>query len=407
MILLFVLNIVFFYLLRVLTILLLPPNTFMIVKHLDSVDYNNALELLILFIIPISFIIFYFKGILKHQFVINKPHNFYYVFIISIIANFNYLLISSSIPAISALSTYIGLILQKDFIFFLAIIYAFSFKSQLNKKQFIFIIINIIFYVSIDTLTGNKSGIFKVFFFLIFSASILIPRIFISLRLIMKLIILVPFAIYLFFVANFIRDINRNQNEKVSLSSVIDNIDADFIIQYGEVGLSQIAGRIGYLDFTTNTIKNSNNYSEIFNFHHYFGSTIDYLLPFINPFDFLRVANSLTAVEKYGYLPSNSFYLKNSEYHSDIITVFAEYYNLGGGLIGGVLLLVIFLLFFFIFFKYYFKKSENILNYNLRTAVFTITFFDIILNSFGIDWSLVTFIYMLIYLKIAKKIYAR
>lgn len=397
---------VFFYLLRVLTLQTFPPAYFILTKNIESRDYSLALKTVIIFIIPLYIFLYKLRDFEIKKIEMKSPQNFYAVFLLVSFSCLNYLLIGSSISFVSLISTYIGLVFQKDIVFFFSIFYFVTHGDKLVKKQKILVLFLVVIYILVDTLTGNKSGFFKVFFCFLYSLAMVRPSLKLNILLFFKGFIFLPVAIYFFFLANFVRDINR-QGMSVEFFALLEQLDTKYFVEYGELGLGQITGRIGFLDYTAAIIKNHHAYNDIFNLKYYIGATVDYMLPMGNPFDYLRVSNAVHAVDLFGYLPSYTIFFKSSEYHSDMITLFAEFFNLGNGLFGGFILLttLIFLILFFL--KYYINNVKNALNYNFVFAIIIYSFFELFLNSFGLDWSISSLIYMLIFIRITKNIYAK
>ena len=142
-----------------------------------------------------------------------------------------------------------------------------------------------------------------------------------------------------------------------------------------------IFDRIGFLDYSTEIIAYSNEYSSIFNLPYYLMSTVDNVLsPGFTVFDKPKVANSLTYV--YSNRGSPSLKSVNKFYASDQLTIYGEFY----ALFYGWWSLIVFYIVGYLFNGHYLKiKYSSRLELYFKRSLVILVFYKLY-NSFGLDW---------------------
>lgn len=281
-----------------------------------------------------------------------------------------------------------GLFIKLSVILFMILLYMFVFKNKLNKTTFIILSFGLILFILIQTLTGSRSAIISIINLSIFSLLAIHSCIKIKKWTIAGLVVLVPLMVSFFLIATFLRPrlqenrtvIGKDTFEVLSDFNIIEIIKEDTYLL-----LSPIFDRIGFLDYTAETIANSEKYKSILSVQYFLKSIIDNVVtPGFDVFDVPLESNAM----RFLYLPEFGTPLKSNvtpeSYHSDEFTFYGEFYVMFGKWFS---LIPIFFIGFIIK-RIYFKITDKYEYFAIFKRGIVIAIFYTLLNSFGIDWLL-------------------
>lgn len=270
-------------------------------------------------------------------------------------------------------------------VIFMIIIYLMLFNHKLSFLNKILLISGLLIYVVIATLSGSRSAVITISYFLLFatlaiSGAVRIKRVYLVIG-----VFFVPLMVVFFTVATFLRPRLENRADvNGDTFSVLKEFDLkQTITDGGEIILSPIFGRIGFLDFCAEVMANQDKYQEVFSFSFYAKSLVDNVLtPGFDVFDTPKTSNAISFVYYKQGTPKKS---KVSDiYQSDEFTIYGEAYALFGKWFA------IIPIFFmgFAFKRLYVKINDiNIFSYYVKRS-FVLYVFLTFLNSFGLDWLL-------------------
>ena len=269
---------------------------------------------------------------------------------------------------------------------FLFIGYIILFYNRISNGHKILILITIIYYVIINSLIGSRSTILTLIqFFLIHFVFINInPKL--SVKSLFPVILVGFFSIFIYVGSSSIRNSQGyDKTTKVSTERTQNYSEAehtDIMLLWYMQGL---VSRLGSLDYAGQLISNPKPYSSVINFSKYFKSVIDNgLSPGFNIFNTPRASHSLRyTTERIKNNPTHKDVAK--EYVSSMFTIYGEFYVLFGKYLYSIM---IFIFTVFCYKLYSFFKTVNLKNFYIRSIVL-LMFFDFI-NSFGLDWFLIT-----------------
>ena len=278
-----------------------------------------------------------------------------------------------------------------------------------SHKIFIFFLISI--YSMWLTIDGSRG--YTVFFIEITAIGLLSLNIYyLKNHYLFKLLILGPFLILILYSIFTFASANREQvpiltkifsfisTEEISGANdenTIGVVDIENSIELYEnereevkKTLSKIFSRVGYLDISSEIISNKNRYESIFTPGYYLKSFVDnWFTPGFDIFDTPKVSRSLYFAHQYvnNEVPSKKFALSNNMYHSDMLTIYGEFFML----FGWWSLLIVFLFSYFLKFLYCLKFKSNDFGIISFLRPLTLLFFYWSLNSFGLDWIFITY----------------
>ena len=237
-------------------------------------------------------------------------------------------------------------------------------------------------YIVLMTLNGSRAGAHLIAVYTLIALLSQSKVLKFKIKQILLTTFLLPIAFIVFIFATELRsnDAIEGLSNKQKFEVVKNSLSQEnrFVT---DIGLGIIFDRVGFLDYSTELVTYSNEYSSIFNFPYYFMSIIDNALsPGFTVFDKPKVSNSLSYV--YENRGSPTLQSVNKYYISDALTIFGEFY----ALFYGWLSLIIFFLVGYLFNSYYIKinYSSSLELYSKR-AILILIFYKLY-NSFGIDW---------------------
>jgi hypothetical protein len=282
---------------------------------------------------------------------------------------------------------------------FMAIVFLGLFKDRIDIKVKNIVFSGIVIMILIQTLTGSRSAILSIINYLIFMSLAIYDSIKIKKKYLFLTLLLIPIMILVFAVSTFLRPRLENRSNIGSETfEVLREFDIkEVLIEGSDLVLMQVFDRIGFLDYCAETIANSDKYSGVFNFSYYFKSIVDNILtPGFTVYDTPRVSNSTTFIYNDRGVPSLS---KVSEaYQSDEFTLYGEFYALFGKWFS---LIPIFFLGFLFKSAYLNINPNNIYQFFLKRSIILFVFYGTI-NSFGIDWILLDVVAIIFTYKIFK-----
>lgn len=305
--------------------------------------------------------------------------------------------------------TFVNLVFQKDLalMWFATLSFVLIKHNKARSKSIMLLTIVTVIYVSLDTLGGNKSGIYKMAFYFLFSYLSVygIPKF--RVQQLIGLIGIGVFAVFLYFIGNAVRLQMITQKERVVNLEMIKNalaLDQNTYFLALDYGMANVTDRVGYLEVSSKFIRDAEYYQQAINFSHYAKSIVAQVVPKISTFDVVRASNSIEGIERYNRVPTATEFHEHYDYYSEIFTGYAEFYILGGGLLGGVfLLIVVIVLLKRAYFRKFNSKDHGVQYYN--KAVIHWVFYSLILDSFGLDWGISRIIFFLLFYFICSRIF--
>ena len=384
---------IFFYALRIFTLLLYPVQSVFLRFTYGPSNSNYAL----LYILIANVFIYagFYRVKLKGSAEIDtegyspkRPRLMVVLFILSLLFG---LFVQKRIP--DSIAHFISLIydnfLQPNTIILVLAAYAITFRKQLPAIYMKVVLGGAIIMPVLQTLAFSRSGMLtfvESLFILILALvpTIRLPRKFVVAGFtLLPLFLVTAFTFYSISTATRLikGDAGATLPEKVELfqqsrSILKDDPRTEFFI-------GQALSRTGFFDYSAELISNSNNYSGIFTVGNYMKSIVDNILtPGFDVFDQPKLSNSLKYAGSNAGPPS-----KNEEvnvegtYNTDQFGLYGEMYCLFG--YGSVIIL--FFLAYFIKKGFRYKGMFNPLEIVLNKILW-LTIYLRLMNSFGVDW---------------------
>ena len=281
------------------------------------------------------------------------------------------------------------------FIFFILIKRS-SLSFSVLKSHKIFILI-LLFIQSLWLIVGGSRGYLVFFIEIILIGILSLGRFTLNNYHLFKAFLLAPIlllSLYIMFM--FASDQRKAPDITGKIEGIVENIEG-FIYRHQEgsdeirSNLRKFTNRIGYLDMPAEILSNKDKYEFIFSPSFYAKSFTDNLLtPGFDIFDTPKVSRSLYFVHqnKNNNIPSKDFGIKNDIHHSDMLTIYGEFFMIFSWLS----LLIVFIFAYFLKWLYYlkFKAKDFGLVAFVRPTILLYFYFS--LNSFGVDWIISTYI---------------
>jgi len=373
---------IFYFSLRILTLIV-----FSFSHVFDRFPYHASDSNFALFYIIISNT-FLYAGLMSVKF--NKESNAIYVprkrFSMFILLYFIMILFGkySTIGSIQILSL-IGNFFEPRVVVIVGLIFLMLYSNKINRVLFYFIVCFVFLQIINATLGGSRSGLVTIIETSLIIILVVKNFVSISKNRVYLGILLTPLFVALlifFYIFATITRMNMTSGDTIDKSiiyeQVIDNINGDKF----DYMLANIAGRIGFFDFSSEVIAHEAEYEELFQLSTYSKSIIDNIFtPGFDVFDQPKISNSMTFIYNSIGEPKKS--LVDEIYQSDQIGIHGEMYSLFG--YGSIFL---FYLVGFCFKLVYKKmKNENIFVQSVNRVFIVMVFFTFV-RSFGIDWLL-------------------
>lgn len=384
----FVIIIVFlstiFYLARITTLIAIPLSA---IFERDSVTSKN-LNYALLFIILCNasmFFGFYIRRVrqvkpeneIQEKYSAKKIRRVILILVIMILMlGLNSMQISGGglISFIIELFFHQQVVLLFSFVFFF---YYYGNISGRGRWQLGLIILAFVFFV---TLSGSRNGILGIGTMLLMSMLVVKRKVLVSKWIILSCIILIPISIFLYIAATFNRGLEEKQTNAINVLKMMDEqgfLDKERV----QFFLGRIFERIGFLDFSTSLIANSEKFSGVVNPIYYSKSIVDNVLtPGFDVFNTPRVSHALGHVAIGQGIPTRDTIAES--YQSDQMGIYGEYYIL---FLGYPALVAFFSLAYIFQWVYDFFRTKNYLLSCLYRVVL-LDIFLIYMNSFGTDW---------------------
>ncbi|MBU4451033.1 MAG: hypothetical protein KKE35_07050, partial [Actinobacteria bacterium] len=270
----------------------------------------------------------------------------------------------------------------------------------LNKYIFFLLLLA---FVLLNTIIGNKGGIYILISLILIVVIQLRARLKLKINTIVKLFAVLIIAFYLFAFASYNRDnyfLRQAPNE--SYTSIAISFFSLKNSKMTEQTKGRIFDRIGYLDTVAEFIKYCDKYNKIINIPYYFKSIIDQLTPGFNIFSTPKASNVLYCIYNDLYIPNKIEIFQDRNYHSDIFTLYGEFYILFHKYFALIICFIISYLFKKIYLSI--NSKNEFLNYLYKSLVLYF-FSGVFLDSFGLDWSIVRVIQCIICLNMLIIIY--
>jgi len=256
---------------------------------------------------------------------------------------------------------------------------AMNFSKISNTNRIVLLIWPTIFILT-TTLSGSRSALLAMAFFIMFAIISLKGKIILNKKILLLSVTIIPVSLILYISATYLRDRDVQYlaiTKRLTILKEADLIGSNDIRSL----LRPIFERIGYLDYSAILIRNQERFSKIINFQYYFESIIDNALtPGFNVFDTIKISLAIPHVSRMESIPTHRE-KRQMGYHSTMPTVYGEYYVL----FYGYLALIFLFISSYIFKKIYLsiRSKDALLFYLYRALVFYVFFMW--LTSFGMD----------------------
>ena len=384
---------VFFYSLRIFTLLLYPVQVVFLRYTYTPADTNYAL----LFILTAN--VFIYAGFYRVKFgsaaEINtvgykptKPRFGVLLFVVSVLFG---LFVQKNIA--ESIAPFINLIynnfLTPNIILLVLAAYIIPFHKRLPPIYIKFLLGGAAIILVLQTLSFSRSGLLTFVDTLLVVVLALLPTIRLPRKLVFTGFALLPFLMATAFTFYSISTVSRMVKgdssvtvaEKVELFQVsLDKIRND---PRTDFFIGQALSRAGYFDYSAELIAHSDRYAGLFTVVNYLKSIVDNVFtPGFDVFDQPRISNSLRYVGSSSGAGSKIEEIVEN-YHSDQFGLYGEMYNL----FGYASLIILYLMSYLLKKAFLYKGRFNICMIALSRILVLSVFFQL-MNSFGLDWIL-------------------
>jgi len=273
-------------------------------------------------------------------------------------------LFNLSSVATAVIRGYASIVFNYEYVLLFALVIYALYYDSLVRRQRILIVCMAVFFVIFRTAIGSRSAILTLFFYIVCVWFSVRGRFMLAKKTYLALVAAVPIALVLFLAASFVRAPIKG-------------------LQFQE-----LLDRLGLLDMSAEIMASRLQYGGVVNVAHYFKSVIDSgLTPGFNLFDAPKAANAVSAI--YTAMPGISLQIVRDNYNSDMMTLYGEACALLGPLAGWAGILIAAFLFQKIYRSCVFADTFKTV---VSRTVILVIFHTYFLGSFGIDWFIVDFI---------------
>ena len=306
-------NIIFFYLLRVLTLLFFPLS-FVLPRFNSGVsDINQSLWFILFGIIAIFIGLKAFKvrqsfvcdNSTNQEFSANKPY-ITLLLLLSLLTNafywFRYYFFDSTPFSIGdRVSNYLTIVFNLDLSLLLVLVFLIKYWKELSKLKRCLLGVPLMLFLFTRTMGGSRSAIMTLGIIFLSAAMPVLGRIRVKVKVVLICIAIFFVTVPLFAYANFVRDYaDLEYRSRHSFTGYLMDI---YNGTSGNRVIPSILARAGYLDMATDMIVNRESYEKLINFNYYIQSIIDNgLTPGVNIFDRPKVPKASNAL-KHCYNP--------------------------------------------------------------------------------------------------------
>lgn len=298
-----------------------------------------------------------------------------------------------------------SILLNTGVVLLLTIIYlALNFRSLSAAYRSLLLALFPVF-ILLSMLQGSRSSFLSLLVLALCSSLALKGSLKLGRKTLLTAALLFPLALFSFFVSTYLRKAEYTPGTRITAERVLSlrtfSTGADE--KGGEPLFRLFLDRVGYLSYAADIIAGRERYRVVIAPSYYAKSFVDNVItPGFNVFDVPKAANALRFV----YLglkphPTHADILR--EYHSDMLTVYGEYYVLFRGYAA---------LFFLFGTAYLFKRCylavsvKNRFLHYAYSAVILLLFHNW-LNSYGLDWMAMEIISYLVPVLVLGGFYAR
>lgn len=373
-----------FYLARITTLVAIPLSTIFERDSVTSGDLNYALIFIILSNASM-FLGFYIRwvnsvkqeNVIKAEYSTKKKRNMIVILIIMImLLGLN----SMQIGGGGLVSFLIEVFFHQQVILLFSFVFLFYYYDKISGRARLQIAIIILAFVFFVTLSGSRSGILGIGILLFMSMLVVRQKVLVSKWVILICVLMIPISIFLYIAATFNRGLEEKQTNAINVLKMMNEqkfLDKESV----QFFLGRIFERIGFLDFSTSLIANSEKFSGVVNPIYYSKSIVDNVLtPGFDVFNTPRVSHALGHVALGQGIPTRDTIAES--YQSDQMGIYGEYYILFFGY--PAIVAFFFLAYIFQWVYDFFRKKGLLFSYLCQVLVLNI--FIIYMNSFGTDW---------------------
>lgn len=377
----------FYYVIRVITLIYTDYSLVLDRCGATAEDVNNSMLLTIASVIILWIVLRHaqkrVQGNVESLQINYKKHYVKKTLIVYWIAFFINVVAEYNLPMAGLALIIRNFILNINDLLYLVLVYIILIWDELEKKDKKNVLLSLLAFVAFITLNGSRAGFYTIFRMLFFVFLALgykkIRRIYVF-----GVGLLFPIMIIFFVYSTYMRQMQLQKSslsEKVALVSDMRSY-ASQLEKKAIIG--PVADRLGFLDYTSEMVVMRDRFKSFINIESEFKSIVDNALtPGFDLFDAPRISNVILNSYEFGKNVISSK-IKNSQedYHSDELTAFGESYVLFGfpfclffiGLSGGVFCRV-------------WIKSETMKNEKgIFLKAMCLYLFDVFLSSYGFDW---------------------
>ena len=328
-----------------------------------------------------------------------NPHNIIIILSFVIAISF-YIPLSSHF--ISRFSGYVtSVFIKLHLIILFTFIYLLINYKKISRRYLTIFLILIAIFTILTTLHGSRSALLTLAYLLLIGFLSVKGDILFNKKAVFIGTVLIPLSVVLFVSATYIRWFDPGSRSVVS-SYQINILKESDILGSKKINIlcRLMFYRMGFLDFATVVIRNRELYDKIINFQYYFKSIIDNVMsPGFNIFETPKVSNSMSFIARGQPIPNYKDVM--AAYHSDMLTVYGEYYVLFLGYPD----LIFLFLFSHIFKRIYLSiRSKDVFLFYMYRAIILYIFY-MWLNSFGLDWMMFDLVGIIITVGLFKNFY--
>ena len=288
--------------------------------------------------------------------------------------------------------------LSQGFILLMALTYYAVFRHTMHRRVRVGLLTLIVLEMLLHTLAGSRSALVNFLQNVMLVCLACGGRIRVRRKTLIAAAFLIPALVVVlvtsFLVATYNQLRQRTGQTSFSLSDSLDFVrdfrdiaDQDYVTQ---VGLPEVLMRAGFFDYAADRIANREQYATVVNVPAYLRSVVDNLLtPGFDLFDQPKISNSLIFVYWAQGRPSKI--TTDAAYSSDQLCLYGELYIL----FGYASLPLFFVIAFALKRTYLVLRADQPFRLAIMRVV-VLTVFELVINSFGLDWVLMDLFQMVV-----------
>lgn len=324
-----------------------------------------------------------------------KPRVVIALFVSSILLS-SYVSFGADLKEIASLGdrllSYANMLLTPDVVVLVVLSYMLTQKGRISKGEQGVLNALFVVYLVLRVLQGSRSGMLTILMSILLV--VLSTYGFVRIRkkhLMIAVFVVLPVAVGLFAVGTSIRQVTYGvkvvggNSEKDIERLYEEAIQSQYLSSESDKLLSTVYERTGFLADAADLIANHKRYSELINITYVFESLVDALTPGFDVFHVGKMSNKIQNIVNNVDL---SYEFPATEYNSEIMTVYGEYYNLFHGYAGLIAMAFVSYLFMIFYMNLRYGKGRDEFR-AVYYAALSLVVFQSWIDSFGTDWVIV------------------